>query len=102
MNFSRKGGGIMRVKQNAGHGRAYHQHYTKVHIHRKAEILRYFMLGPDDLCRELKEPHRLNKGKVHCSCPLCTEKTRNLGWKHSDKKRIQAMKDEIKEKMTYE
>lgn len=29
--------------------------------------------------------HRLSKNKIHCSCPMCTEKTKNIGWKHGDK-----------------
>jgi len=52
---------------------------------------------------------KLNKGKIHCSCPLCRAKTRNKGkkrhgnyapsfnYKHSDKIKIQNMEDEIKE-----
>lgn len=92
----------MRKKHHISHGKAYHRHYTKIHIHRKVEILRHFMLGPDDLCRELKQPHRLAKGKVHCSCPLCSEKTKTLGWKHSDKKRIQAMDVALQEEYLYE
>lgn len=35
-----------------------------------------------------QQPHRLNKQKVHCSCPMCTEKVSNLGWKHSDKQHL--------------
>lgn len=33
--------------------------------------------------------HRLAKSKIHCSCPLCQEKTRLNGWKHSDKVKIE-------------
>ena len=35
-----------------------------------------------------KQPHRLNKQKVHCSCPMCTSKVSNLGWKHSEKQHL--------------
>ena len=31
------------------------------------------------------EKHRLSKGKVHCSCPMCAQKTKNIGYSHSDK-----------------
>ena len=36
-------------------------------------------------------PHRgmLNKGKIHCSCPMCSIKTKRNGWKHSDLIKIQ-------------
>ena len=34
----------------------------------------------------------LSKGKVHCSCYLCSAKTKRDGWKPSDQKRINSMK----------
>ncbi len=30
------------------------------------------------------EMHRLSKGKIYCSCLMCREKTRELGYKHSE------------------
>lgn len=33
--------------------------------------------------------HRLSKGKIHCSCPLCSEKTKTRGWKTSDRRKIE-------------
>ena len=41
----------------------------------------------------------LSKGKVHCSCGMCSVKTRNplFGWKTSDKKKIEAMNQQLKE-----
>ena len=52
-----------------------------------------------------------DKGKIHCSCPMCSPKTNNKGknrlkhgnhnpskdWKHSDLQKIQKMENEIKE-----
>jgi hypothetical protein len=41
----------------------------------------------------------LNKGKIHCSCPVCRRKTNNKGrcgydpaknWKHSDLQKIES------------
>lgn len=32
--------------------------------------------------------HRLSKGKVHCSCPICTTKTKKDGPSHSDLKKL--------------
>ena len=54
-----------------------------------------------------------DKGKIHCSCPMCSRKTNNKGknrlkhgnyypskdWKHSDLQKIQKMNDEIEEYM---
>ena len=54
----------------------------------------------------------LSKGKIHCSCPCCSQKTKNKGhrrynhngnynpsynWKHSDLIKIQSMEDELKD-----
>lgn len=36
----------------------------------------------------------LDKGKVHCSCGMCAEKTRKVGWKHSDKRKLEKETDE--------
>lgn len=53
--------------------------------------------------------HTYSKSKVHCSCPICrakTKKKKNVygtferngkNWKHSDKQRIDAAEDKIKE-----
>ena len=52
-----------------------------------------------------------DKGKIHCSCPMCSRKTNNRGknrlkhgnyypskdWKHSDLQKIQKIENEIKE-----
>lgn len=54
-----------------------------------------------------------DKGKIHCSYPICSRKTNNKGknrlkhgnyysskdWKHSDLQKIQKMNDEIEEYM---
>ena len=53
----------------------------------------------------------LSKGKIHCSCPLCTTKSKNKGkrrymkknyapnynWKHSDKIKIDKMNQDLKD-----
>ena len=52
-----------------------------------------------------------SKGKIHCSCPMCSRKTNNKGknrlkhgnyypsknWKHSDLQKIQEMDNQIEE-----
>lgn len=54
---------------------------------------------------------KYDKGKVHCSCPMCSRKTNNKGkhrlkhgnyypskdWKHSDAIKILDMEQEMKE-----
>lgn len=31
---------------------------------------------------------KLSKGKIHCSCGMCTEKVSNLGFKYSDRRKM--------------
>lgn len=52
--------------------------------------------------------HQFSKNKIHCSCPMCSSKTRNKGrrgkknynkainYKHSDRKRVESMRDEAR------
>ena len=35
-----------------------------------------------------KSSHQLVKGKIHCSCPLCSVKTNKDGYSHSNLKRF--------------
>ena len=55
--------------------------------------------------------HQYSKNKIHCSCPMCSAKTRNKrkrngnGWgfapsinyKISDKRKVEAMEEDLKE-----
>lgn len=53
--------------------------------------------------------HQYSKNKIHCSCPMCSPKTRNKGkrakknyspslnYKLSDRKRIEAMEAEVQD-----
>lgn len=64
--------------------------------------------GPIDLYKNL---HQYSKNKIHCSCPMCSTKTRNKGrskhkgmsppinYKISDIKKIQRMDDSELEDM---
>lgn len=64
------------------------------HIARKRKILKDVYYD-DDLVFSLdEEKHRLSKGKVHCSCPLCATKTKKDGYSHSDLKKIAAAADQ--------
>lgn len=68
--------------------KAYHIQKTKSHIRKKKRILRdVWQVDAWEKAhlKIWKQPHRLNKQKVHCSCPMCTSKVSNLGWKHSEK-----------------
>ena len=73
------------------------------HIKRKKRISQHYWY--------VKHDRMLDKGKIHCSCPMCSAKTKNKGrkrlrhgnyapshnWKHSDLLKIQGMEQELKE-----
>ena len=71
---------------HVNHDKAYKRFKTQVHISRKKRIVKdCWGLSPDFIPNVLTQPHRLSKGKVHCSCPMCSQKTRKNGWKYRDK-----------------
>lgn len=43
------------------------------------------------------QEHRLSKEKVHCSCPMCSAKTRKNGYKISDLKKLEALQSSLDE-----
>lgn len=61
---------------------AYYRHHRKRAIARKKRILISYYEG------YTKNLGRLSKGKIHCSCMMCTEKTRYLGYSKSDQIKI--------------
>ena len=69
------------------HSKQYLRYQTRKHIRRKRNILKY--VYRDDYASSIQGNY-LNKGKVHCSCPMCATKTNRrkrsitTGWKHSD------------------
>lgn len=61
-------------------------------IERKRKILRD--VYHDELAfTHGKQFHRLSKGKIHCSCPLCATKTKKDGYSHSDLKKLAVAAD---------
>ena len=79
--------------------RAYRRAQTRrVIARRKAIVCNVYQFVPAET--QIWVGHRLDKGKVHCSCQLCSVKTNprrcklNGGWKHSDKKRLLRGADE--------
>lgn len=60
------------------------------HIAKKRRILKD-VYQEKSLVDNLKHQlHRLSKGKIHCSCPLCSPKTNRDGYSHSDQKKLAA------------
>ena len=72
--------------------RAFRKNQEKRIITKKTKIVRnVFHYSNEDFSRNVlwKYPHRFSKNIVHCSCPMCSRKTKELGWKHSDKVNLQ-------------
>ena len=68
------------------HNKTYKRFKTQVHISRKKRIVKdCWGLSPDFIPNVLIQPHRLSKGKVRCSCPMCSLRTRKNGGKKRDK-----------------
>ena len=91
-------------------GRAYNRDVSRRKALRKKRISDNFWPGAaehpyyDNL-------HQYSKNKIHCSCPICSPKSKNKGkrrqnrknyqpfynWKHSDLKRLLALEDQIED-----
>ena len=62
------------------------------HIAKKEYILKHvYSNGAFDGVTRGGQIHRLDKGKVHCSCPMCADKEKYRGKRHSDKLKIESM-----------
>jgi len=83
--------------------RGYYRQERRKHINRKKRIIHQL----NDYWY-YKYEGCLNKGKIHCSCPLCRCKTNNKHrvvywqkrskmWKHSDQQKIDAMNAETRD-----
>ena len=71
------------------------RHASSVHTQRKEKIVKdVYRLGEEMTPHQLKG-HYLSKNKVHCSCPMCQSKVKNQGFKHSDKKQMARLNDEV-------
>lgn len=64
---------------------------TKRIIQRKRNVLRKkYQMEPEDwFSGNHGANHHLDKAKVHCSCKLCSAKTKKDGWKHGDLQKMQ-------------
>jgi hypothetical protein len=75
--------------------RAYYRYQRNQHILRKIHILK----GYGDWWAEgwmQGQQGRLAKGKIHCSCPMCREKSYD-DWSMSDKRKILSGKQQVED-----
>lgn len=74
------------------------RHNNQRVINRKTQILRHewWYDGFEDWTHG-GQRNRLNKGKIHCSCPLCAAKTKVLGPKISEYKQYEKLQSSLDE-----
>lgn len=68
---------------------------TNVKLRRKVEIVKetFNIYSVESLLNDKRYVGKLKKGKVHCSCPMCATKTKVHGMKHSEKKKMEPIKE---------
>lgn len=80
--------------------RDYYRYQRERAIERKYKI-RIMQWGSQDAYKYVRSrPNiygQLNKGKVHCGCGLCTEKSKVHGYKKQDLAKINSMKRQVKD-----
>lgn len=71
--------------------RSYYRHQRKRVIERKKKVVdQGYWFVPNE------QYGRLAKGKVHCSCPMCSQKTARYGFPKSQLARLEAMNQDIR------
>jgi len=75
------------------------RHNTITKQHRKVDIVKdvYNIHSVDPLLANKRFIGKLKKGKVHCSCSMCSTKTKTHGLKHSEKIKVESAEYSKKE-----
>lgn len=73
--------------------RDYYRHHRERVINRKVDI-QLDVYGNVTFTKHLGQ---LSKGKIHCSCNMCAEKTKVWGYKAKEQKVIDHMEKDIQE-----
>lgn len=74
--------------------RAYRIHHRNRVINRKRRLISE-IYGRKEGYELFPVDGQLAKGKIHCSCSLCSQKVKRNGWKHSDIKQLLRSRDEV-------
>lgn len=77
------------------HPKAKRRHDDIVHQKRKEYIIRYVFQDEKYYQENRKNLHLLNKEKLHCSCPLCSTKTKNRGYSRHDKRLLDSYHSQL-------
>ena len=88
--------------------RAYNRDITRRKALNRRRLARKIYPYSEDYYDNL---HQYSKNKIHCSCPMCSAKTRNkrkrngnrwgfapsINYKISDKRKVEAMEEDLRE-----
>lgn len=66
---------------------SYRRKMRNKHIERKKNIVKNIRHSSSEMLENERFVGGLDKGKVHCSCPLCREKTGEMGYSISDRRK---------------
>ena len=64
---------------------------------KKEVVVRDLWHGAEELLNDPRFVGKLLKGKIHCSCSICTTKTKKDGWKHSDMQKLESISNQLLE-----
>ncbi|WP_341300455.1 hypothetical protein MHB44_19150 [Lysinibacillus sp. FSL H8-0500] len=75
--------------------RAYYRHHRRRVIQRKLKIAKSYDW-------QFRYAGQLAKGKIHCSCWMCTQKTKRDGFPHGQIKKLAYMSSQLTEYWQHE
>lgn len=70
------------------HDRAYHKFKDKIKRDRKIQIVKHWGKHWESNLENPRYIGKLVKGKIHCSCPMCSVKTHKDGPRISELRRL--------------
>ena len=82
----------MELKHRANRNRAYYRHHRNRVINRKRNIAKHIHWHI-----RYNQVSRLSKAKIHCSCGMCSKKSRLLGYPKSQRAMIEGFRTQINE-----
>lgn len=74
-------------------GLGYKRNMRSKHIRRKSRIVKEMRVDGSECLLDERFRDSLSKGKVHCSCWMCSTKTKRDGYKPRDKRQMDSLDD---------
>ncbi|MCM3786235.1 hypothetical protein M3231_25085 [Neobacillus mesonae] len=83
----------MKSNHHSKRTRGYYRHHRQRVIERKKKLIEDHLGWHVPNCQF----GRLSKSKIHCSCSMCSEKSRHLGFPKSALTRIESQMEQLRE-----